>query len=293
MTSDNQPQKKLGDKQRKILKGVAAAASLFALYFGFQSIAYEKTDNAQVEAHAVLLAPKIAGYVTKVNVIEGQKVKAGDVLVEIDERDYQNALAVVKGEAASIEAKRHDAEKNYKRISELFSHGAVSQAQFDQATALWRDQKARFDAVNAQVSQSELNLWNTKIRAPADGLIARKSVEAGQLAAVGVPLIGFVGSQERWIVANFKETQIAGIKIGAKVHVSVDAISGKSFEGTVESLSAATGATFTLLPPDNATGNFTKVVQRVPVRIKLENLSTADIDALRAGLSADVRVSKL
>jgi membrane fusion protein (multidrug efflux system) len=146
--------------------------------------------------------------------------------------------------------------------------------------------------MNAQVAQAELNLENTKIKAPSDGFIAKKSVEVGQLAAAGVPLIGFVDAGERWVTANFKETEISDIHPGNRVWVDVDAISGKTFTGKVESLSSATGATFALLPPDNATGNFTKVVQRVPVRIHLENLTPEDVEMLRAGLSADVKVEK-
>jgi membrane fusion protein (multidrug efflux system) len=107
-----------------------------------------------------------------------------------------------------------------------------------------------------------------------------------------VPLIGFIDGGSRWVTANFKETEIEGVKVGAKADVDVDAISSRKFHGIVESISSATGATFTLLPPDNATGNFTKVVQRVPVRIRLENLSATDIRILRAGLSAGVKVLK-
>jgi aconitate hydratase len=111
-------------------------------------------------------------------------------------------------------------------------------------------------------------------------------------ASPGVPLIGFVSSEERWVTANFKETEIESVKIGAKVKIEVDALSGKTFEGSVAAISAATGATFTLLPPDNATGNFTKVVQRVPVKILFSELSESDISDLRAGLSAYVKVRK-
>jgi len=106
----------------------------------------------------------------------------------------------------------------------------------------------------------------------------------------GQPLLGFVGSGERWVTANFKETQLDNVKPGRKAEVTVDALPGRTFEGEVESLSAGTGSIFTLLPPDNASGNFTKVVQRVPVRIKLPGLTMADILSLQAGLSAVVSV---
>lgn len=279
------------DKRGKILMGVGSVAIVGGLYFGYEYITYVSTDNAQVEAHAVMLAPKVGGFVKDVKVTEGQKVEKGAVLVELDSRDYQNTLTQARGELTSIEARKRDAERNFHRLQDLSAKGVVSQQQFDAASTSYAEVKAKYDALNAQVSQAELNLENTKILAPSNGVIARKSVEVGQLASPGVPLLGFVSSEERWITANFKETEIADVKIGAKVHIDVDALS-RDFEGKVEAISSATGATFTLLPPDNATGNFTKVVQRVPVKIVFEKLSEQDIDLLRAGLSVTVKVSK-
>jgi membrane fusion protein (multidrug efflux system) len=140
------------------------------------------------------------------------------------------------------------------------------------------------------VNEAKLNLGYTKIVAPEDGTVGRKSFEVGMLATAGQPLLGFVSNTERWVTANLKETDMDNIAVGKKATVEVDAISGKTYEGEVESISPATGATFTLLPPDNATGNFTKVVQRVPVRIKLLNLKENDIDRLQSGLSAEVKI---
>lgn len=278
-------------KRKKIFIAIGALASTIVLYFIFEEIMYVTTDNAQVEAPTVMLGFKVSGYVTEVKVVEGQKVEAGEILAELDKRDYQNALKTSQGELVSIEAKRRDAEKNYNRYRQLFSGGAISQAQFDTSNANYFEIKAKHDALSAQVSQAELNLENTTIRAPEKGFIAKKSVEKGQLAAPGVPLFGFVGATERWVTANFKETDIDEVRVGAKVSVDIDALS-KDFTGTVQSISAATGATFTLLPPDNATGNFTKVVQRVPVRIQFKDLNEKDIEVLRSGLSAEVKVYK-
>ncbi|QDK42220.1 hypothetical protein DOM21_12350 [Bacteriovorax stolpii] len=279
-------------KRKKILSIVGAVVVIVASYLTYEHFAYVTTDNAQIFGHSVMLAPKVSGYITSVNVVEGQKVAKGDVLINIDPRDYENNLKQAKGELSSVEARRRDAERNYRRLVDLLSKGAVSQQQFDTASAQYNDIKAKYDAIASQVSQAELNLSNTKIVAPTDGFIAKKSVEVGQLAAPGVPLLGFVDSGERWIIANFKETEVEGIRLDAKVEIDVDAISGKSFEGKVESISSATGATFTLLPPDNATGNFTKVVQRIPVKIKIEKVTPEDIEKLRTGLSAFIKVHK-
>ncbi|MBC7465091.1 MAG: HlyD family secretion protein [Bdellovibrio sp.] len=280
------------DTKKKVLSGVGVVAAIVAIHFLYEHLRYVETDNAQVEAHSVLLAPKVPGFVTKVNVVEGQKVKKDDVLVEIDERDYNNTLRQVKGDLASLEARRSDAEKSFRRISSLYKSGAVSQQQYDTSSAAAQDVRSKYDALSAQVSQAQLNLENTKVKAPSDGYIAKKSVEPGQLASAGVPLIGFVSSESRWVTANFKETDIEDIKVGAAAFIAVDALSKSDLKGTVESISSATGSTFTLLPPDNATGNFTKVVQRVPVKIKIDGLTDKDIEILRAGLSATVKIRK-
>jgi membrane fusion protein (multidrug efflux system) len=283
---------KLDNTKSKVIAGAVTIGVILAGYLTYEHFAYVTTDNAQIFGHSVMLAPRVSGYITAVNVVEGQKVAKDDVLITIDPRDYDNNIRGAKGELASIEARRRDAERNYRRLVDLLAKGAVSQQQFDAASAQYNDVKAKYDAIASQVSQADLNLSNTKILAPADGFIAKKSGEVGQLATPGVPLLGFVDSGERWVIANFKETEVEDIKLDAKVEIEVDAISSKTFTGKVESISSATGATFTLLPPDNATGNFTKVVQRVPVKIKFEGLTPKDIEMLRTGLSAFIKVHK-
>lgn len=280
------------DKRKKVIAGVGGVALLLVLWTVINHIRFVKTDNAQLEAHTVMLAPKVSGFVVSVKVGEGDRVKKGQVLIEIDPRDYENTLRQIRGDLSSVQARMKDAEKNYRRLSELVSKGAVSSQQFDTSTASYSEVKAKFDAVSAQVAQAEINLQNTQIKAPSDGFIARKAVEEGQLANQGLPLLGFVSAGERWVTANFKETEVADVRIGAQALIKVDAIAGKTFKGTVTAISPATGATFTLLPPDNATGNFTKVVQRVPVKITLAELNDNDIVSLRAGLSAVVSIYK-
>ncbi len=278
-------------KKKRILTVVASLLGLLVAYLLFEHWMYVSTDNAQVQADTILLAPKIPGYISAVHVKENQKVKLGDVLAEIVPSDYQNALKQYQNEVQGIEARYHDAEKNFVRASSLLKTGAVSRQQYDAAQAAYLELKGRFASAQAQFSQAQLNFDYTKIRAPSNGVIARKSANVGMLAAPGTPLFGFVSNDERWVIANFKETELGRIRIGSRALVKVDALSGDSFEGEVESISPATGATFTLLPPDNATGNFTKVVQRVPVRIRFKQISETDLDRLRAGLSAWVRVS--
>jgi len=281
----------MDQKRKRIFIVILAGLLLVVTYFGVQHFLYVSTDNAQIEARTVMLAPKISGFIRNVNVIEGQRVKKSDLLLELDPRDYENALHQLQADFAGVGAKRADAEKNFKRLSDLYARGAVSQQQLDATRTQFEEIRSRSDALAAQVAQAELNLENTKMLAPFDAVIAKKAAEVGQLAAVGQPILALVETEGRWVTANFKETEIKDIKPGAKAEISVDS-SGQSYEGEVESLSPATGSTFTLLPPDNATGNFTKIVQRVPVRIRLKDIPAKELEEMRAGLSVVVKVRR-
>ena len=279
-------------KKKKILKIAGPVFAIIALYFIYDSVFFISTDNAQVQANTVILTSRVSGFVTKVNVVEGQSVKQGEVLVEIDSKDYQSKTEQSENELGSLSARARDAELNYNRILKLFEEGAVSLQQKDSAYANYQELSRKQNALKNQLEISKSGLSDTQIRAPSNGIIARRSAEAGMLANPGTPLLGFVSSETRWVIANFKETDLSRLKTGQKVSITVDAVSGKSYKGEIETFYPATGAIFALLPPDNATGNFTKVVQRVPTRIKLLDLTASDISDLKAGLSAiaEVRV---
>nr|BFD32639.1 HlyD family secretion protein [Pigmentibacter ruber] len=279
-------------KKNIILFFVVIFASILAVYFIYDNYIYLSTDNAQIEGHSTILSAKVGGYITKVNVIQGQKVKKGEILVEIDDRDYVNALKQAKYNLSSLSAKLRDAESIFKRTESLFNTGASTKQQYDTNFANVSDLRAQKESLETIISQAELNLECTKIIAPTNGIISKKSAEVGQLASLGTSLIGFVDTNERWVTANFKETEIEYLKLGQEVDIEVDAYTNKKYKGNVSSISSATGATFSLLPPDNATGNFTKVVQRVPVRINLNSLSENDIELLKNGLSAFVKLKK-
>jgi membrane fusion protein (multidrug efflux system) len=279
-----------GKKKKPILPIIGAVAALIAAYFIVKNYRFEGTDDAYIQAHALMLAPRIGGTVEKVMVKENDKVKAGQLLAQLDDQDYSTAYSQVVADQASVQADLEQAAQDLQRITKLYQDEAVPKQQLDAAVARYHNLASHLKADQAKADQAKINLTYTLITAPEDGTIAKKSVEPGMVVPPGQALFGFVSSQERWVAANFKETQIARIKPGQKVSVDVDAVSGKSFEGEVDSIGSATGSTFTLLPPDNSTGNFTKVVQRVPVKINLLNLSSDDIDRLAAGLSAVVEI---
>jgi membrane fusion protein (multidrug efflux system) len=142
----------------------------------------------------------------------------------------------------------------------------------------------------ADLAVAELNLEHAQVRAPVDGVVAKRTVEIGQIVQVGQPLLAVVPLQDVWIQANFKETQLAGVKAGMPATIQVDGVPGKTYKGTVDSIAAGTGARFSLLPPENATGNWVKVVQRVPVKIRLDGKEIGNPHTLRAGMSAYVSI---
>lgn len=278
------------NKKKQLMIGAGAVVVIGGALFGYYEWSHVSTDNAQIQAHTLMLSSKVPGIVIEVLVQENEPVKEGQVLARIDSQDYKNNVKQAEADLEGVKAKLHDAEANYKRMGDLLRQNVVSRAQYDNAEATYREVSKKVQAIQAQVSTAQLNASYTEIKAPTNGHIARKSVEPGMVIPPGQPLFGFVESTSRWVIANFKETEITNIEKGKPVKVEVDALPGKEFHGEVESLSPSTGAVFSLLPPDNATGNFTKVVQRVPVKIKLLNLSEQDIIKLQAGLSANVSV---
>jgi membrane fusion protein (multidrug efflux system) len=382
-------------RRKRPLAIVAALALLAAGGFGAHALftqGKESTDDAQIEADVIAVAPEVGGRVARVLVKDNQRVKQGDVLLELDDQELRakldqakaelatanaelrsaraqelivsasasgslrTAKAAVSGSALSVasadsqveaakatvaraEADAKRAALELRRTEELFSHGAIPQEQFDNAklasdaaeAALTQaraglsaaeDMKrvaqshvaeaqgrlvqstpvdaqievahaatelasAHVKAAESRVALAEIELGKARVTAAADGVVSRLTAREGQLLSPRQPVAELVPNQA-YVVANFKETQLAGIAPGKPAEVSVDAYPGRSLHGVVESLSGGTGARFSLLPPDNASGNFVKVVQRVPVRIALTD-APRDLP-LRAGLSAEATV---
>jgi len=251
----------------------AAALAILGISYGafamFHSFTHETTDDAFIDVHMVSVAPKVAGHVAVVPVDDNQLVKKGDVLVEIDPRDFQVALAQAKANLAKDKATQIQAELNEKRALDLFSRKVISTQERDTNVATAESSRASVQADEAAVDQAELNLGYTKVKAPIDGYVTKEAVAIGDYLQVGQTLMALVPPRV-WIIANFKETQLRSMRPGQPVTISVDAYAGLKLHGRVDSIQAGSGAAFSLLPPENATGNYVKVVQRVPVKIVLD-----------------------
>ena len=223
---------------------------------------------------------------------------------------------------ASIEEARilyENAERNYKRFSSLYEQNAVTRQQFDDMNTAYLAAKARYDMLkrqkksvqsvsreqNTRLGQNEagiklaeaalelarLNLSYTVVLAPCDGYTGRKEIQAGQLIQPGQTLVDIVDAEDKWVVANYKETQTANIREGQEVEIEVDAVPGHIFKGTVRSVSRATGASFSLMPQDNSSGNFVKIEQRIPVRIDFaEDNDSEAMERISAGMNVECKV---
>lgn len=289
---DNRPEYK---KKRVLVPSITAIVFLICgIFYSVHSVYYKSTDDAFVEGHVITVAPRVAGIVLHLNIEDNQEVKKGDLLLEIDPNDYEAKLKETKAKLEEAKAalinSEHQviksfsdldfAQADYERYSKMYKKGISSKQDYDASknklTAAQSNNnsaKAAYDEINAsikrleaEVEQDELNLSYTKIYAAQDGMITNRTVEEGNYIQVAQPLFAIV-PEKMWVVANFKETQIANMKKGQPVSIKIDTYSGKKFKGEVDSIQRSTGARQSLFPPENAVGSYVKIVQRVPVKI--------------------------
>lgn len=347
-------------KKIKILASVAAVIVSIVLYVWISSIGHEKTDNAQIDATITPVRAIVQGFVTKVNFTDNQMVKKGEVLIEIDNKDFVakvtqaeaalesakaqleiaksgattadlNAAAsslnsqAAKDNIATAQARFNKSEKEMSRVEKMLKDGAATQQQFESVKAEFETAKAQLDMLKKQyeaassqaggaqsqaqgqksqivlaqaiVKQREAELQlaqtqldNTLIKAPFDGIISKKSIEVGQYLQAGTPVCSAVDYTNLWVSANFKETQIEQMRPEQLVDIKIDAFPNAYIQGKLQSFGGATGAKFSLLPPDNATGNFVKITQRVPVKILITEYPKELTGLLLPGLSAMVDI---
>ncbi|MBF0478859.1 MAG: HlyD family secretion protein [Candidatus Omnitrophica bacterium] len=271
-------------QNKKILRIliVIGVIAVIGIVLAIKSLGEVTTDDAFIEGHIIPISPKVAGYVININVKDNQLIKAGYPLILIDDKDYAIKVASAAADLKAAEAELQQAKEDADRFKKLFETGDVSQQQLDKAALRVNIADAQTSAKEAALNQAQLNLSYTKITAPADGQVTRKSTEEGAYLQPGQVIMAIV-PPERWVVANLKETQLTHIKPGQKVSIKIDAYPHKIWHGHVDSVQRGTGSKFSLLPSENATGNFIKVVQRVPVKILIDD--AIDSTTISLGMS--------
>jgi len=255
---------------------VAVATIAMVLYWALYGSRYISTDNAYTAAEIAQVTPEIDGTIAAVNVVDTNRVAKGDVLVQIDPRDMQVAYDKAK-------ANYDRAKIDYDRRKALSTSGSVSA---DELTRSEND----LALTSATFREATLNLERTTLRAPIDGVVAKRQVQLGQRVRAGAPLMVIVPLENLHVDANFKESELEKIRVGQKVRLTADLYGSRVvYQGLVDGFSGGTGAAFAAIPAQNATGNWIKVVQRVPVRIRLvpEELMA---NPLSVGVSMRVRV---
>jgi membrane fusion protein, multidrug efflux system len=288
----DRPKAKSLIRRRPVVLGMAAIVlAAFGVaggsYYGYAT-AHESTDDAFIEGRIIQISPKVAGQVVKVYVTDNQVVKQGDLLLEIDPRDFEAKLAQARANLAATQAQADLAHRDAQRFEKLLQQNGVSRQDRDTAVAKSRTATAQITQLEAALRQAELDLSYTKIVASEAGRVTRKSVESGSYVQVGQALLALV-PRDFWVVANFKETQLTHMRPGQPAEISVDAYPGERLKGHVDSIQSGAGARFSLLPPENATGNYVKVVQRVPVKILFDETPDAG-HPLGPGMSVEPTV---
>ncbi len=265
---------------------LSALAWLVIWIYGYYFV---NTDNAYVGANVVQIAPRISGQVSKLYVRNNQYVHEGDLLFEIDSAPYELAVNSAKAQVAVSEAQLENASLTEKRTTTLLKQRYSSEQSADNAVASLRTASANVQYAQTGLQQANLNLQYTKIVAPTSGWVTNVTLREGDVINMNQPLFALIGDREFWVDANFKETEMERIKPGQRVKLVVDMYPDHTFNGVIESIAGGAGAAFSLLPPENATGNWVKVTQRVPVRIHV--LDPDQHHPLRIGTSVNATVS--
>lgn len=250
---------------------------------------YLSTDNAYVNANVVHIASRVTGQVIYVPVIDNQFVKKDALLFAIDPAPFRLAVNSAKAELDLTTAELDNADITEKRVSNLVKNNYMAKQERDNTVAHFKVASSKVEAAKANLAQAKLYLAYTSVSAPTDGWLAHFTLQSGDVVLANQPLFALISNKTFWVDANFKETEIAKIKIGQSATVIADMYPDHSFKGIVESISGGAGTAFSLLPPQNATGNWVKVTQRVPVRIRILNPDPKF--PLRIGTTASVTVN--
>ena len=323
-----------------ILWGVVKVVLLFIDYSS-----NETSNDAQVEQYISPVNLRASGYIKKICFQEHQRVKKGDTLLILVDREYrirvmeaeaalkdamaganvinatlnttETSATVYDASIAEIEVRLQKLAKDRQRYQNLVERNAATPIQLEQIETEYKATKKKLDAVlkqkkaalsgvnevqtrkgnteaaieraQAALAMAKLNLSYCVVTAPCDGKLGRRALEEGQMVNAGQTVTNIMPDTQKWVIANYKETQVENLHVGQTVRITVDAVSDKEFTGKITAISGATGSKYSLVPTDNSAGNFVKIQQRVPVRIDFTNLSKADNERLAAGMMVVVK----
>lgn len=285
---------------------LVAAALIVSWRFYASWRRFVSTDDAYVDTHWITISPKILGRVDSVTVDEGDKISRGQVLVKLDETDLraqeESAKAALTYAEESVDLAKVNLDKarrDLDRAEPLFKGGGISKERYDHlrhalesAQAEAAIAQARVGTAQAQLSIADTQLGNTVIASPLDGVVSKKWVLPGNVVQPGQPVLSVYDPKDVWVTANLEETKLRHLRVDDPVAISVDTYPGVAFTGKVFQIGSYTAAQFSLIPPNNASGNFTKVTQRVPVKISIVDPpgSERDHTLLLPGMSVEVKV---
>jgi len=286
-----------------IIVGIAAVA--YYWYMGTRE--YVSTDDAYIDANRVAISPKILGRIDTLTVDEADTVWTGQVLVRLDDIDLRaqqsqarTSLVLAQENVALANVNLDRAQTDYKRAATQINDNVITKEQFDHAQSELESAKARLsiaiaqtNTARAQLTVVETQLKNTVIVSPMNGVVSKRWVLAGDVVSPGQPIFTVYDLDNIWVTANLEETSISALRSTDKVEISVDAYPDQKFTGRVFQIGSNTASQFSLIPPNNASGNFTKVTQRVPIKISIEQSAGQGTKVpvqLLPGMSVEVKV---
>jgi membrane fusion protein, multidrug efflux system len=279
---------KLIVNRKKVFMCLAVAAAIPVIIvlaqYVIKGLSRVTTDDAYVEGRVHTIAARVSGTVSLVQVTDNQGVKKGELLFEIDPVDYE---LKVNDSQANLDVKKallEQASRDRVRAEALYRQSIFPKDRYENACTACNLTKAQLKAAEAQLKIAQRNLQYTRVNAPSDGYVTKKSVEVGNQIQAGQPLMAVVDMDDVWVTANYKETQLKSVKVGQRAQIKVDTYPGRIFTGKVQSIMAGTGSAFSLFPAENALGNYVKVVQRIPVKIVFDN-GTCGSNKMHIGMS--------
>jgi membrane fusion protein, multidrug efflux system len=279
---------KLIVNKKKVFMCLAVAAAIpiviVLAQYVIKGLSRVTTDDAYVEGRVHTIAARVSGTVSLVQVMDNQGVKKGELLFEIDPVDYELKVNDAQANLDVKKALLEQASRDRVRAEALYRQSIFPKDRYENACTACNLTRAQLKAAEAQLKIAQRNLQYTKVYAPSDGYVTKKSVEVGNQIQAGQPLMAVVDMDDVWVTANYKETQLKSVKVGQRAQIKVDTYPGRIFTGKVQSIMAGTGSAFSLFPAENALGNYVKVVQRIPVKIVFDN-GTCGHNKMHIGMS--------